>query len=47
MTVKSGELIKQLMKIGEMVTVNQSIDQDTASLLVEEMGHTPVMVSGT
>jgi translation initiation factor IF-2 len=47
MAVKSGELIKQLMKMGEMVTVNQSIDQDTASLLVEEMGHTPVMVSGT
>ena len=47
MAVKGGELVKQLMKMGEMVTVNQSIDQDTASLLVEEMGHKPVLVSGT
>ncbi len=47
MAVKSGELVKQLMKMGEMVTINQSIDQDTASLLVEEMGHNPVLVSDT
>ena len=47
MAVKSSELIKQLMKMGEMVTLNQFIDQETASLLVEEMGHKPVLVSGT
>ena len=45
MAVKAGELIKQLMKMGEMATINQVIDQDTAVLLVEELGHTPVAVS--
>ncbi len=46
MAVKSGELVKQLMKMGEAVTVNESVDQETASILVEEMGHTPVLLSG-
>lgn len=47
MAVKSGELVKKLMTMGEMVTMNQSIDQETASILVEEMGHKPVLVSAT
>lgn len=42
MNVKAGELIKSLMKMGVMATINQPIDQDTAMLLVEELGHTPV-----
>jgi translation initiation factor IF-2 len=40
MAVKAGEVIKALMKMGIMVTINQSLDQDTAILVVEEMGHT-------
>jgi len=40
MAVKAGEVIKVLMKMGMMVTINQSLDQDTAMLVVEEMGHT-------
>ncbi len=40
MAVKAPEVIKTLMGMGAMVTINQSIDQDTAILLVEEMGHT-------
>ncbi|MDR2333005.1 MAG: translation initiation factor IF-2 N-terminal domain-containing protein, partial [Burkholderiaceae bacterium] len=40
MAVKAGELIKVLMKMGQMVTINQSLDQDTAMIVVEEMGHT-------
>lgn len=47
MTVKAGEVVKQLMKMGVMATANQSIDQETAQLVVEEFGHTPVMVSAT
>jgi translation initiation factor IF-2 len=39
MAVKAAELIKTLMKMGTMVTINQPIDQDTAILLAEEMGH--------
>ena len=39
MSVKAAEVIKALMKMGSMVTINQVIDQDTAILLVEEMGH--------
>ncbi len=46
MSVKGKELIKQLMKMGEMATVNQHIDQETAVLLTEEMGHTPKAVKG-
>lgn len=41
MAVKGGEVIKVLMKLGTMATINQVIDQDTAILVVEEMGHTP------
>ncbi len=43
MSVKVTEVIKEMMKMGAMVTVNQMIDQDTAALVVEEMGHTPVL----
>ena len=39
MSVKAAEVIKALFKLGAMATINQVIDQDTASLLVEEMGH--------
>jgi translation initiation factor IF-2 len=39
MSVKSAEVIKTLMKMGVMATINQIIDQDTATLVVEEMGH--------
>ena len=39
MSVKSSEVIKHLMKLGLMVTINQPLDQDTAMILVEEMGH--------
>ncbi|PKM22917.1 MAG: translation initiation factor IF-2 [Gammaproteobacteria bacterium HGW-Gammaproteobacteria-14] len=46
MSVKSREVLKTLMKMGEMATVNQHIDQETAVLLVEEMGHTPRLVKG-
>ncbi|WP_294946021.1 translation initiation factor IF-2 [Sulfurivirga sp.] len=45
MAVKAGEVIKKLMMMGEMATINQSIDQDTAVLIVEEFGHKPVTVS--
>src|SRR5690606_36692367 len=46
MTIKSGDLIRQLMKMDVMATINQPLDQDTAQLLVEEMGHTAKLVSG-
>lgn len=39
MSIKASELIKKLMKLGQMVTINQALDQDTAMILVEEMGH--------
>ncbi len=39
MAVKAGEVIKVLMQMGMMVTINQPLDQDTAILVVEEMGH--------
>jgi len=39
MTVKAAEVIKTLMKMGSMVTINQVLDQDTAMIVVEEMGH--------
>lgn len=47
MAVKVRELVKTLMKMGEMVRESDTIDQATASLVVEEMGHTPVLVSDT
>ncbi|MGI9259961.1 MAG: translation initiation factor IF-2, partial [Gammaproteobacteria bacterium] len=40
MAIKSNEVIKVLMNMGMMVTINQVIDQDTAVLIVEELGHT-------
>jgi translation initiation factor IF-2 len=40
MAVKGSEVIKSLMKLGTMATINQVIDQDTAILVVEELGHT-------
>jgi translation initiation factor IF-2 len=39
MAVKASEVIKHLMKLGQMVTINQVLDQETAMILVEEMGH--------
>ncbi len=39
MSVKAAEVIKTMMKMGTMVTINQVIDQDTAMIVVEEMGH--------
>ena len=45
MNVKAAMVIKQLMKLGIMATINQSIDQDTAVILVEEMGHKAIMQS--
>ncbi|MCU0834820.1 MAG: translation initiation factor IF-2 [Chromatiaceae bacterium] len=43
MSVKAGDLIRELFKQGMAVTINQLLDRDTASILVEEMGHKPVM----
>lgn len=45
MNVKAGVVIKQLMKLGTMATMNQSIDRDTAQLVIEELGHNVVLVS--
>lgn len=39
MSVKAAEVVKRLMKMGMMVTINQSIDQDTAMIVVEDLGH--------
>jgi translation initiation factor IF-2 len=39
MAVKASEVIKQLMKLGQMCTINQVLDQETAMIVVEEMGH--------
>ena len=47
MAIKVREVIKSLMKMGELVTQNQAIDQEIAALIVEEMGHNPVLVSDT
>ncbi len=47
MAIKVREVIKSLMKMGELVTQNQAIDQEIAALIVEEMGHNPVRVSDT
>ena len=44
MAVKANEVIKVLMNIGVMATINQPLDQDTAILVVEELGHTPKML---
>ncbi|MCU7906014.1 MAG: translation initiation factor IF-2 [Candidatus Thiodiazotropha sp. (ex Epidulcina cf. delphinae)] len=42
MSIKAAEVIKVLMRMGMMVTINQPLDRDTAVLVVEEMGHIPV-----
>ena len=42
MSVKAADLIKTMMQMGTMVTINQVLDQDTAILVVEEMGHTAI-----
>ncbi len=44
MAVKANEVIKVMMNMGVMATINQPIDQDTAVLVIEEMGHTPKLV---
>ena len=44
MAVKANEVIKVMMNMGVMATINQPIDQDTAVLVVEELGHTAVIV---
>jgi translation initiation factor IF-2 len=44
MAVKANEVIKAMMKMGVLATINQPLDQDTATLVVEEFGHTPVVV---
>lgn len=45
MSVKAAEVIKIMMKLGAMATINQVIDQETAMLVVEEMGHKPKAIS--
>ena len=42
MAIKANEVIKTMMRMGVMATINQPIDQDTATLVVEEFGHTPI-----
>ena len=39
MSIKAAEVLKTLMNLGSMMTINQTLDQDTATLVVEEMGH--------
>jgi translation initiation factor IF-2 len=46
MAVKGNEVVKVLFSMGAMVTINQVIDQDTAVLVVEELGHVAKLVSG-
>ena len=45
MAIKASEVIKQLMKLGQMVTINQPLDQDTAMIVVEELGHKAVVAA--
>jgi len=47
MAVKGNEVVKVLFNMGAMVTINQVIDQDTAILVVEDLGHTAISISGT
>ncbi|RKP52268.1 translation initiation factor IF-2 [Trinickia fusca] len=42
MSVKASEVIKVMMKLGQMVTINQMLDQETAMIIVEELGHRAV-----
>ena len=46
MAVKAGDVIKALMQMGSMATINQILDQDTAILVVEEMGHNVIAAAG-
>ena len=45
MAIKASEVIKALMKMGQMVTINQPLDQDTAMIIVEEMGHKAIQAT--
>lgn len=45
MAIKATEVIKYMMSMGSMVTINQVLDQETAQLIVEEMGHKVVLVN--
>ncbi|BDT72336.1 translation initiation factor IF-2 [Comamonadaceae bacterium OS-4] len=45
MAIKASEVIKALMKMGQMVTINQPLDQDTAMIMVEEMGHKAIVAA--
>lgn len=47
MSVKAAAVIKTLMKLGVMATINQPIDQDIAVIVVEEMGHKPILTKET
>jgi len=47
MAVKGNEVVKILFNMGAMVTINQVVDQDTAILVVEELGHVAKLISGT
>jgi translation initiation factor IF-2 len=47
MTIKAADLIKKLMQMGVMATINQVLDQDTAMLVVEELGHKALAVAPT
>ncbi|ODS22811.1 translation initiation factor IF-2 [Candidatus Endobugula sertula] len=46
MNMKASALIKELIKMGVMATINEPLDQESAQLVVGELGHTPVLVSG-
>ncbi len=45
MAVKASDVIKELMKLGVMATINDALDQETAQIVVTELGHTPKLVS--
>lgn len=44
MAVKGGDVVKYMFKLGTMVTINQVVDQETAVIVVEEMGHKPKLI---
>ena len=45
MSIKATELIKAMMNLGSMVTINQVVDQETAAIVVQELGHVPKLLS--
>jgi translation initiation factor IF-2 len=47
MSIKGTEVIKIMMNMGSMATINQVLDQDTAVLIVEELGHKPIIIQDT